>query len=73
MTKTSIRAEVKGMWNSTKTVEGVNLARVNFRTNQWMIIGENDSFDDAAERDFQAVARFETQEELVSEVYAQLA
>lgn len=69
MTKTAIKNELKGMWNQTKIISGINVARVCFKTEQWMIVENEDTFEDCAKDDFSPILSYYYQEELVDKLY----
>jgi len=74
VTKTAILKELKGMWNNTKVIHGVNVAYVAWRQKQgefmsWMIIEDNETFEEAKQSDFTPIEHFHTQRELATAIY----
>lgn len=69
MTKTAIKNELKGMWNQTKIISGINVARVCFRSESWMIVENEDTFEDCAKDDFSPILSYYYQQELVDKLY----
>lgn len=66
MTKTAIKEQLKGMWNETRIVNGVNIARVCWHElDQWKIIENGETFEDVTGDDFMPIDFFRTQQELI--------
>ena len=70
MTKSAIKKELKGMWNSTRVVQGINIARVCWKDSmQYMVIENEETFEDASKDGFTPIDYFRTQEELVDKLF----
>lgn len=69
MTKTQIKNELKGMWNTTKVIQGINVARVCWESEQWMIVENEDTFEDCAKDNFLPILSYYYQQELVDKLY----
>lgn len=69
MTKTAIKNEIKGVINSSKEVFGVKVACVYWKNNPWMVIENEETFEDAKKDDFVPITSFNTQKELVDAIY----
>jgi len=70
ITKTQLIKDTAKMWNNTRIVHGINIARVCWNDyNQYMIIENTDTFEDASRRDFKPILYFRTQKELVDQLY----
>lgn len=70
MTKSAIKKELKGMFNESRVLfDGINIARVCWREPQWLIIENDETFDDAKQKGFMPIDEFRTQDELVDRLY----
>ena len=70
ITKTQLTKDTAKMWNNTRIVHGINIARVCwFFDNQYMIIENTETFEDAAKREFTPILYFRTQRDLVDRLY----
>ena len=73
LTKTQLKKDTAKMWNNTRVVHGINIARVCwFEEKQYMIIEDNETFTDASNREFTPILYFRTQAELVDQLYTSL-
>ena len=58
------------MFNNTRIVHGINIARVCWNDdNQYMIIENTDTFEEASKRDFTPILYFRTQNDLVEQLH----
>lgn len=64
MTKSKFNKELKGFWNGVKTIEGVKIAHVGWHDEPWMIIENEETFEDAKEREFVPILSFRTRDNL---------
>lgn len=69
ITKSAIIKELRGLWNTTKVIEGINVARVCWKSEEWMIIENEDTFEDCAKDQFVPILSYYYQQELVNRLY----
>lgn len=70
ITKSAIKKELKGMWNDTRFVFGFKIARVCWNEKwQYMVIENEDTFEEASQSNFSPIDGFRTQEELINKLY----
>ena len=65
MTKNKIKQELKGMHNEVRKIDGTNIAKVSWKSYPYMIIENQETFEDAREDDFNPIMQFRTQEEVI--------
>ncbi len=64
MKKYQFKIAIKGMMNSVRNVGGVNIANVAWRNKPWMIIENDETFEEAKEREFIPIDEFRTSDDL---------
>lgn len=64
MTKTYIKKELKGLFNGSRRVAGFTVANVAWKSLPWMVIEDDETFEDARQDNFSPIDRFLTQDEL---------
>ena len=69
MTKSKFKKEIAGMFNNVRSVEGVNIARVCWKEKSWMIIENQETFDDAAKKEFAPIESYPNTDELYDALY----
>lgn len=70
ISRNAIKEATKGMWNNTRVVYGINVARVCwFTDNQYMIIENDETFKQVSERTFIPIQGFRTQGDMVEALY----
>jgi len=69
MTKTQFNKITKGMFNRDMVVDGVKICRVVWKSNPWMIIENEETFEDASKNDFAPILAFRTRDELYDALY----
>lgn len=68
--KNQIKKELAGMRNNTKFIFGVNVARVCWNDdNQYMVIENEENFEDASAQGFTPIQAYRTQQELIDSLY----
>lgn len=60
--------EVKYMFNTSKMIAGVNIACVGWKNNKWLIIENEETFEDARKDDFIPIATYRTAKELCNAI-----
>lgn len=68
MTKTSIKKELKGLFNGSRMVAGFMVANVAWKSSPWMVIENEETFEDARKDNFAPIDSFLTQDELASKL-----
>ena len=68
MTKSKMIKELKGFFNNTKVINGVNIANVAWRSEPWMIIENEENFADCLEYNFTPILSFRTRDELLEKI-----
>jgi len=68
MTKNEIKQGLKMMLNEVRRVDGVNVAYCGWKSKQWMIIENEETFEDVRKDDFVPIASFNTREELIDSI-----
>jgi hypothetical protein len=66
MTKTSIKKELKGLFNGSRKVAGFMVANVAWKSMPWMVIENDETFEDARQDKFAPIDHFLTQEDLAT-------
>jgi len=69
LNKTNILEELKGLWNDTKIIGGIKIARVVWHDNPYKVINKNTTFDNVAEREFKPLKTFYSQAELAKYIF----
>lgn len=69
MTKTAFKKAIKGMFNDTRHIEGVHIARVCWRRVSWLIVENEDTWDDIRSDNFTPIEQYETGEDLYNAIY----
>ncbi len=69
MTKSNWDKELKGFYNGIKDIEGVRIANVAWLNNPWLIIENDETFEQAKETDFTPILSFRTRDELYKAIY----
>lgn len=65
MKKTEIKKDLKGFYNGVKVYNGVTIAHVGWKCEPWMIIENEETFDDAKQDNFSPIISFRTRDELI--------
>jgi hypothetical protein len=68
MNKSKIVKELKGFFNGVKMINGINIANVAWRSEPWMIIENEDNFEDCKKDDFAPILSFRTRDELIEKI-----
>lgn len=68
MTKSTILKELKGFFNGVKIIDGVKIANVAWKNEPWMIIENEETFEDAKKDDFAPILSFRTRDELLTKL-----
>ena len=68
MNKSQILKELRGLWNGTRMINGVKVARCNWKNYPYMIIENDETFDDCKKDDFIPIKYFETSIDLANAI-----
>jgi hypothetical protein len=68
MTKSKMIDELKGFFNGVKMINGTNIANVAWRNEPWMIIENEDTFEDCKKDNFNPILSFRTRDELLEKI-----
>jgi hypothetical protein len=68
MTQKQFKEETRFMLNGTKVVNGVNIACVGWRSMPWMIIENEETWEDVRRDNFVPIDHFLTKEDLMKSV-----
>lgn len=68
MTKSNIIKELRGFFNGVMVINGVKIANVAWKGEPWMIIENEETFEDAKKDDFYPILSFKTRAELIEKI-----
>lgn len=68
MTKTAKIKELKGLFNGVRNVNGVNIGYCAWKNEPWMIIENEDTWEDVRQDNFFPILSFKTREELLNKI-----
>jgi hypothetical protein len=68
MTKIQFKKEAKGMFNSVRKINGINIANVAWLNEPWLIIENEETFEDARKDNFVPIIMFRTLEDLTNAI-----
>lgn len=69
MTKSQAIKELKGFFNSTKFIDGYKVAHVGWKNKPWMVIEDEETFEDAKLNNFIPIDMFSTRSELLDIIF----
>lgn len=69
MTKNEIKQCLKMMLNEVRRVDGVNVAYCGWKSLPWMIIENEETFEDVRKDNFIPVNHFLTRDDLINSIY----
>jgi len=73
MTKYEIRKELRGLFNSDKTIKGIKVCNVAWKYMPYMVIENEETFNDAKADNFTPIDHYKTQQDLIDSLYKVIA
>lgn len=65
MNKAAIKKDMKGFYNGVRVYNGVTIAHVGWKCEPWLIIENNETFEEARQDNFSPILSFRTKYELI--------
>lgn len=73
MTKYEIRKELRGMFNGDRIVKGIKVCNVAWKDMPYMVIENEETFNDAKADNFTPIDHYKTQQDLIDSLYKVIA
>lgn len=65
MNNSAIKKDLRGFFNGVRVYNGVKIANVAWKCKPWLIIENEETFEDAKQDNFIPILSFSTREELI--------